>query len=454
MTGRRFHLMGVGGVGMCALAEVLVGRGEVVSGCDLQRSERTRRLAAAGVTVMLGHDAGHVRDLDALVVSSAIPVDHPEVAAARARGVPLARRSELLAEIVRGGVGVAVAGTHGKTTTSALIAHLLLATGSDPTVLVGGRMRGVDAYGRAGDGAVVVCEADEFDRSFLELTATIAVVTNVEPEHLECYGSADNLAAAFATFANRVAVLGAVLLCVDDPGAAGLRPTLRRRVIGYGLSEAAELQAADLAAAATGTSFTVRRSGVELGRVRMPLPGEHNVRNALAAIGAGLELGLAFADLAAACASFAGVGRRLEQLGEACGVTVLDDYAHHPTELRAALAGARQALPGRRLVAVFQPHLFSRTAAFADAFGQALLAADVALVLPVYGAREAPIDGVDSELVVAAARRHGHQAVSLGPAPPACREVLGKLLRAGDVLLTLGAGDVHEVAEQWLEVAP
>lgn len=454
MNGRHLHLMGIGGVGMCALAEVLLGRGAVVSGCDTAPSERTERLARAGVAVSIGHDADHLRQVDALVVSSAIPPDHPEIAAARARGVPLARRAELVAEIVGGGIGVAVAGTHGKTTTTALVAHLLLATGSDPTVLVGGRMRAVDAYGRAGGGDAVVCEADEFDRSFLELSPWLAVITNVEPEHLECYGSADNLAAAFASFANRVALLGAVLLCVDDPGAAALAPSIRRRVVGYGLGETAELRAHGLEPDPVGTAFAVSRGGVELGRVRLPLHGEHNVRNALAALGVGLELGGEFAALARACRDFAGVGRRLERLGEAAGVTVLDDYAHHPTELRAALAGARQALPGRRLVAVFQPHLYSRTAAFADELGAALLAADVALVLPVYGAREQPVDGVDHHLVVAAARRHGHPAVAAGPAPDACRARLAELLRRGDVLLTLGAGDVHRVAEAWLEVGP
>lgn len=453
MNGRRLHLMGVGGVGMCALAEVLSGRGAVVSGCDLSPSERTRRLAAAGLDVRLGHGPDHVENVDALVVSSAVPADHPEVGAARARGIPVARRSELLGELLRNGVGVAVAGTHGKTTTTALLAHLLDEAGLDPTVLVGGRMRSIDAYGRAGSGEVVVCEADEFDRSFLELAPAVAVITNVEPEHLECYGSREGLEAAFAAFANRTAMLGPVVLCADDPGARAVASAVRRRVVTYGLGAGARIGAVDVVRTPAGSSFLLVREGAALGRVELPAAGDHNLRNALAALAVGLELGVGFDRLAEACAGFRGVGRRFERLGEAAGVVVVDDYAHHPTEVAAALAAARQSLPDRRLVAVFQPHLYSRTAAFADGFGSALLAADVAVVLPVYGARETPPGGVDAELVVAAARRHGHRQAAAGPPPEGCQELLEAVLRPGDVLLTLGAGDVHRVAERWLEAA-
>ncbi len=453
MSGRRLHLMGVGGVGMCALAEVLWGRGEVVSGCDLSPSERTRRLEAVGLDVRLGHGPGHVEGVDALVVSSAVPAEHPEVRAARARGIPVARRSELLGELLRGRAGVAVAGTHGKTTTTALLAHLLIEAGLDPTVLVGGRMRSVDAYGRAGSGEVVVCEADEFDRSFLELAPAVAVITNVEPEHLECYGSREGLETAFATFANRTALLGPVVLCADDAGARAVASSVRRRIVTYGLAAGAEVGAVEVVRSPAGSSFLLVRRGTALGRVELPVAGDHNLRNALAAFAVGLELGVDFGRLAGACAGYRGVGRRFEVLGEAAGVVVVDDYAHHPTELAAALAAARQAFPGRRLVAVFQPHLYSRTASFSEGFGSALLAADVAVVLPVYGAREAPPGGVDAELVVAAARRHGHREVAAGPPPEGCQELLETVLRPGDVLLTLGAGDVHRVAERWLEAA-
>ncbi len=447
------HFMGIGGVGMCGLAEVLLAEGHRVSGCDLADSERTRRLAGLGVSVQRGHDPDHLEGVDVLVVSSAVPAASPELAAARARGVPVARRAELLAELMRGRRGVAVAGTHGKTTTTALIGHLLAAAGADPTVIVGGRAHGLGAHARRGTGPLLVCEADEFDRSFLELAPEVAVITNLEAEHLDCYGDEEALTEAFAAFANRCSVFGAVLLCADDPGAWGLRGRLRRRVVGYGRSAAAELRLEIVDAGPAGTRFVVGRSGRVLGEVRLRLPGAFNALNAVAAIGAGLELGFDFATLAAACADFRGVARRFELRGERAGVTVVDDYAHHPTELAAVLGAARQALPGRRLVAVFQPHLYSRTRDFAPGFAAALLGAEVAVVLPIYPARERPIDGVSSQLVVDEARRLGHPQALAGPPPDEVMVQLEALLRPGDVLLTLGAGDVDRVAARWLEEA-
>jgi len=444
------HFMGAGGVGMSGLAEVYRAQGFRVSGCDLELSERTARLEDLGVPVAVGHGSDHLDDVDLLVVTSAVDRAHPEIAAALDRGLPVARRAEMLAELMRGRRGVAVAGTHGKTTTTALIGHLLEHAGLEPTVVVGGRARFLDSHGRLGSGDLLVCEADEFDRSFLELAPTIAVVTNLELEHLDCYAGEDDLRASFAAFANRVSPFGSVILCGDDQGARALSDQVRRRVVGYGLSEDMDLRAVAVEAGPGGSTFDVRTCDGRLGDVFVPLPGLHNVRNALAALAVGLELGVRFDRLAAACAKFGGVARRFELLGDRDGVTVIDDYAHHPTEVRAVLSAARQAMPDRRLVAVFQPHLFSRTRDFAGAFGEALTGADVAVVLPIYPAREKPIPGVDSHTVVEEALRCGHPSVVGAANFDEALEWLKGAVRPGDVILTLGAGDVYRLAEDWL----
>jgi UDP-N-acetylmuramate--alanine ligase len=296
----------------------------------------------------------------------------------------------------------------------------------------------------------MVCEADEYDRSFLELSPLAAVVTNLEAEHLDCYGSEEELRTAFIDFANRVEPFGAVIVNVDDPGSRDLAPWIRRRVITYGSGGDAELRATEIEADEHGSSFAMMSGDRRLGSIRLPLPGRHNVGNAVAAVGVGLELGVDFDTLSAACESFAGVARRFELVGERDGVLVIDDYAHHPTELRAALQAARQASPGRRLVAVFQPHLYSRTREFAIGFAEALMGADSAVILPIYPARERAIPGVTSELVVAEANRLGHPLVLSAGGVDEAVGVLGELLRPGDVMLTLGAGDVFRVAESWV----
>jgi UDP-N-acetylmuramate--alanine ligase len=445
--------MGIGGVGMCGLAEVLHARGWTVTGCDLAASERTERLAALGIDVRVGHDPAHLDGVDTVIFSAAVRDDEPELAAARQRGLATVRRAVMLGELMRGRRGVAVAGTHGKTTTTAMIGHLLTESGLDPSVLVGGRARFAGANARVGSGDIFVCEADEYDRSFLELHPTVAVVTNVEPEHLDCYDSEAGLAAAFAAFCNQTAAAGRVVLCRDDAGAWALIDALKRPVLGYGFSEQADLRAVEVEADASGTRFGVVRGGADLGEVSLALPGRFNVLNALAALAVGLELAVPFDALVSACAAFTGVARRFDVLGNRRGITVVDDYAHHPTEVAAVLEAARQAYPGRRLVAVFQPHLYSRTRDFADGFGRALLGADIVVVLPIYAARERPMNGVDEGLVVGAAARLGHGAVSSGPAVDDASGFVDALLASGDVLITLGAGDVHRVAEDWLRGA-
>jgi UDP-N-acetylmuramate--alanine ligase len=352
---------------------------------------------------------------------------------------------------MRGRRGVAVAGTHGKTTTTALTGHLLTEAGFDPTVVVGGRTKASGAHARVGRGELMVCEADEYDRSFLELRPEVSVVTNLEPDHLDCYGSEAELEAAFAAFCRQTSVLGSVIVCRDDGGARRLGEVVGRAVISYGFSGDATIRATGLEMTAAGSRFTVVRDGDELGTAVINLPGRFNVLNALAALTVGLELEAPFAELAAGCAGFTGVARRFDVLGSRNGVTVVDDYAHHPTEIEAVIEAARQALPGRRLVAVFQPHLFSRTRDFAGGFGAALLGADVAVVLPIYAAREGPLEGVDANLVVDAALSLGHPWVVAGPDVERATAHVDAILEPGDVLLTMGAGDVHLVGERWLE---
>jgi len=445
--------MGIGGVGMCGLAEVALVGGAKVSGCDTAASDRTRRLEAMGIDVQIGHDPSHLEGIDALVYTAAVDAIEPELESARRSGITVIRRAEMLGELIRGRRGIAVAGTHGKTTTTALIGHILTECGLDPTVLVGGHARFADSNARIGSGELMVCEADEYDRAFLELEATVAVVTNLEPEHLDIYGSSAALDDAFAVFCNQTTADGRVVLCRDDAGAWSLAESIDRPVVSYGFSEAADLRAVDPRSGPEGSRFTVTMAGEVLGTVMMPLPGRFNILNTLAALAVGLENGLPFGRLAEAVESFRGVARRFDILGERDEVTVVDDYAHHPTEIEAALSAAHQAFPGRRLVVVFQPHLYSRTRDFADGFARALLDADQVVVLPIYPAREQPIDGVDEAMVVTRALRLGHRAVVSGPVVDRASDFISDFIEAGDVLLTLGAGDVHRVAEGWLRGA-
>ena len=450
---RHLHFMGIGGVGMCGLAEVAHVSGSVVSGCDMASSERTERLSAMGIDIRLGHDPSHLDGVDAVVYSAAVGDGEAELESARSRQIAVIRRAVMLGELMDGRRGVAVAGTHGKTTTTALIGHLVTEAGLDPTVLVGGHARFANSNARVGGGELLVCEADEYDRAFLELHPTMAVVTNLEPEHLDIYGSAADLEAAFVTFCNQTPTNGRVVLCRDDAGSWSLAGSIDRKVIGYGFSPEAELRSTDIRTGPAGSRFTVIRDGAALGEAEISLPGRFNILNTLAALAVGLEIGLPFARLAEGCASFRGVARRFDVLGDRDKITVVDDYAHHPTEIEAVLEAARQAFPGRRLVVVFQPHLYSRTRDFAEAFARALLGADRVVVLPIYPARERPIDGVDEALVVSSAIRLGHPAISAGPALDEASAFVDDLLEAGDVLVTVGAGDVHRVAEDWLRGA-
>jgi UDP-N-acetylmuramate--alanine ligase len=449
---RRIHFVGAGGVGMSGIAEILLLATPLeITGCDAARSENTERLEKLGARIAIGHDPSHADAADLLVISSAIGESNPEVAAARVRGVPVVRRAEMLGEIMRLKQGVAVAGTHGKTTTTSLTGLVLTEAGFDPTIVVGGRVHILGTNARLGKGDYLVAEADEYDRSFLELTPVVAVITNVEADHLDTYRDLDDIVDAFATFANRVPFFGSVVLCADDPGARRLIPRIHRRTVAYGESEDAQLRARNVRLGPAETRFEVWESSAGLlGEVCLSLPGRHNVANALAAVGVGRELLIPFETIARALASFTGVVRRFERKGERGGVLVVDDYAHHPTEIRATLSAARQVYPDRRLVALFQPHLYSRTRDFAGAFGEALAGADVNVVMDVYPSREAPMPGVTGELVAEAARRAGHPCVIYTHEKKRVAECLVSTLRPGDLLLTLGAGDVVRFGEEYL----
>ena len=447
---RHLHFVGIGGAGMCGLAELLHSEGFVVSGCDLAAGEATARLESLGVRVMLGHEPGHLDGVQVLVHSSAVPPDNPEVHAAHRRGIPVIRRAEMLGEISRLKWSLAIAGTHGKTTTTSLTGFVLTRAGLDPTVVVGGRMHFLGAHARLGRSEYLVCEADEFDRSFLALFPVLAVLTTVEAEHLDTYGSLAAIEDAFVAFANRVPFYGAVVACLDDPGVRRLLPRLERRTVTYGFSPQADVQGRSVRLSERGGACRVVVRGDDLGELSLPLPGRHMLANALGATAAALEVGVPFAEIVAAVAAFAGVARRFERKGERGGVVLVDDYAHHPSEVAATLQAARQSFPDARLVLAFQPHLFSRTRDFAREFGDALLGADVVLVLPIYPAREQSIPGVGAELVVEAASRAGHRRVQPVASFDDALAVLADTLRPGDVLLTMGAGNVVQLGERWL----
>ena len=450
---RPVHFVGIAGAGMSALAELLARRGITVTGCDASPN-RNEALEALGIAVEPYHDTAHVTGAQAVVATSAMPRDHAELARARELGIPVIRRAEALAAAVETGRTICIAGTHGKTTTTVMTTEALTAAGMDPTGIVGGR---VAAWGgnlsRGGDELFVV-EADEYDRSFLALSPTVATITNVEADHLDIYRDLDDIRGAFAQFASRAR---AVVVCADDPGASSIRLEATAEIVRYGLaSPDARLVARDLRSVDGGSVFIAVYDGSEESEIRLRVPGTHNVLNALAALGSGRALGVPLGAMAPGLAAFGGVDRRFQRLGEARGVAVVDDYAHHPTEIRATLAAARAAFPGRRIIAAFQPHLYSRTRDFAGDFGGALATADSIYLTEIYGAREQPISGVTAALIDGAARDAG-RAVTWRGERGALAAALAAGTEPGDVVLTLGAGDITRTGPELLallSVAP
>jgi UDP-N-acetylmuramate--alanine ligase len=442
LEARTLHFIGVGGAGMSPLAELLAGEGRAVSGSDLLESETTRHLRGAGVRVAIGHDARHLGKPDAVVVSAAIRPDNPELAAAVQAGIPRVRRADLLGALMRTKRGIAVAGAHGKTTTTAMTGEILAAAGLDPVVLVGGSFRGGGSNLRSGRGGVMVAEADEYDRAFHSLSPEIAVITNVDLEHLDTYRDLADLEGAFVQFANSGPRSGVVVAGVESAHVAAILPRVTRRVVTFSLEGPASVAARDVRVADAGARFTLLLDGRPSVAITLAVPGAHNVRNALAAIAAAREAGVPVEAAAAGLAGFQGMARRFESHPARGDIAWIDDYAHHPTEIAATLAAARAVHPGRRLVVVFQPHLYSRTRDHAGDFGKVLATADLVLVAPIYAAREQPLPGVTSGLIAEAAARAGSRTTR---APESEAEVLAALreeLRPGDILLTMGAGDV------------
>src|SRR3954452_13823489 len=441
---RTIHFVGIGGIGMSGMAGILSDSGVSVSGCDVKHSAATELMESRGLTVSIGHDPAHLDGVDLVVVTAAVKGENAELEAARRRGIPVMRRAEMLGEIVARKRAVGVSGTHGKTTTSAMIATILEAAGLDPTLLVGGIVRNFATNAKSGQGEYLVVEADEYDRTFHHLHPEIAVVTNIEADHLEYYGSFEAIVEAFRIFLRNVT--GTIVLCIDDPGVAqtllsvlDTDKSVGATFVRYGLGPDAELTATNLQFHERGSSFEV--PGV--GFFKLFVPGEHNVRNALAAIAVARELGLAGDVIASGLAKFIGVDRRFQILGDYNGAIIVDDYAHHPTEIRATLSAARSGYPGRRVVALFQPHLYSRTRDFANEFASALRTADVAMVAPIYAAREKPIEGVSARLIADA--ETGIE--FLDRSNSQIFNELRRRIAPNDIFITMGAGDVHEIAE-------
>ncbi len=460
MSGRfrgiqRIHFVGIGGIGMCGLAELLRAQGYQVTGSDVAEGPTVARLRSLGVAVAIGHEAKHVEGADVVVVSSAVRPSNPELVEAERHGVPVIPRAEMLAEVMRLKDGIAVAGTHGKTTTTSLLAHVLQVAGLDPTIVVGGRVIGAGAESersgaRLGSGSFLVAEADESDGSFLHLAPVIAVVTNVEAEHLDHHGSVAALEDAFGAFLERLPFWGAAVLCLDDPGVQRLLARVGRRRITYGLLAQADWVAAEVRTDGGGMRFAVRRHGEALGSVSLPLAGRHNVANALAALAVADEVEVPFAVAADALASFRGVERRFETKGVVAGVRVVDDYGHHPTEVRATLAAARGVHTGR-IVVVFQPHRYTRTRDLFDAFTTAFHDADLLVLTEIYAAGEPKIHGVEAAALADVIRARGHRDVRFVPELERVPAELVPELRSGDLVLTLGAGSVSQLGPRLLE---
>jgi UDP-N-acetylmuramate--alanine ligase len=447
---RTIHFVGIGGVGMSGIAEVLLEHGFAVSGSDLRDNDHTRHLAGKGARILIGHRAEHVRGADVVVFSSAVPRDNPELVAARQAHTPVIPRAEMLGELMRLKEGIAIAGSHGKTTTTSLVATVLRDSGLDPTVVIGGKLNALGSGAARGAGDLLVAEADESDGSFLHLIPAIAVITNIDPEHLDHFGSLERVKAAFVDFANRVPFYGLVVGCLDAPNVQDVLPLIEKRTATYGFAVQADYRAHGLRSAGLQTTFAVSRRGDLLGEFTVPMPGMHNVLNALATIAVADELRVSLADVRSSMAKFGGVQRRFTVVGARAGLTIIDDYGHHPTEIEATLEAAQSAY-GRRVVVAFQPHRYSRTHHLFDSLTRAFNRADVLLLTDVYPAGEAPIEGADSAHLADAVRRHGHRDVTHVPRREDLVAVIKERAQAGDVVITLGAGDITRTARELLD---
>jgi UDP-N-acetylmuramate--alanine ligase len=449
---KKLHFIGIGGIGMSGIAEILLDQGFMISGSDRALSEVTERLQKLGASIFEGHHAENIaHDVDTVVYSSAVQPDNPEILKAQERNIPIVRRAEMLAEVMRLKYGIGIAGTHGKTTTTSMTSLVLMEGGLDPTVIVGGKLSGLGGTNaRLGHGEFIVVEADEYDRSFLSITPTIAVLTTLETDHLDCYRDLEDIKSAFVQFASKVPFYGFIVLCLDEPALLDIMPNLsKKKIVTYGLNPQADVQASDIRHKDNSTTYTLVRSNQELGTIMLQVPGIHNVQNSLGAITVALELGVPYKKIKAGIEKFAGVYRRWEKKGEVNDITLYDDYAHHPTECRATLSGVKSGWR-RRVVCVFQPHLFSRTRDFYEDFGKSFLLSDVLVVTDVYPAREEPIQGVNGELIVNAAKQFGHKDVHYVSDKNKIPVFLKSIVKSGDIVITMGAGDIWKYGEEFL----
>jgi len=451
---RHIHMVGIGGIGMSGIAEILLIRGYQVSGSDSNVSETTERLKELGATIYPGHDASNVEDADVVVYTSAVKAeDNVETREAMSRQIPVIKRSEMLAELMRMKFGIGIAGTHGKTTTTTMAGHVVQDGSYDPTIIVGGRVHSFDKTNAVvGKGDIIIVEADEYDRTFLRLSPSMAVITNIEAEHLDIYEDLEDLKQAFIEFANKVPFYGAVIVCLDDSNIRSILPEIDRRTISYGFTPQAQLRAINIEQSAFQSTFTVLFENNVLGEITIKSPGEHNIKNALGAIGVGLELGMKFEDISSGLDRFQGVFRRFQPKLDTEKLIVIDDYAHHPTEVKASIEGARNGWKDRRLVAVFQPHLYSRTQQMYKEFGLSFFDAEVLLVTDVYPSREKPIEGVTGKLISDTAKEYGHRDVHYLKDKTELPGKLKEIVKDGDIVITMGAGDIYKYGEQFVEM--
>jgi len=448
---KRIHFVGIGGIGMSGIAEILLNRGFEISGSDVALSEVTKRLSDLGAKVYEGHSAENLKDADVLVYSSAVTIDNPEVMAAVEKNIPIIKRAEMLAETMRMKYGIGIAGTHGKTTTTSMVGLALTDGGIDPTIIVGGKLSGLGGTNaRLGNGEFIVVEADEFDRTFLKLTPTIAALTTLESEHLDTYKDLDDLKTAFIEFANKVPFYGFVVLCLDEPALQDIIPQINKTIFTYGLTAQADIRATDIEHNGFNSEYTVNYRGKKLGRIKLNMPGVHYVQNSLVAVTIGMELGIDFKIIKKALEKFSGVYRRFETKYDK-EVLVIDDYAHHPTETTATLKGIRAGW-NRRLIAVFQPHLYSRTQDFYQEFGKSFLNSDVFICTDVYPAREKPVEGVTGKLISDITKKIGHKNVHYVEDKNSVPAKLMELKEDGDIIVTMGAGDIWKYGEKFVEL--
>ena len=448
---KRIHFVGIGGIGMSGIAEIMLNQGFEISGSDLSTSEITDSLKAKGVTIYEGHSAENVKQADVLVYSSAVNKENPEVIEALERKIPVIKRSEMLAECMRMRYGIGIAGTHGKTTTTSMVGLVLTEAGIDPTIIVGGKLSGLGGTNaRLGNSDYIVVEADEFDRTFLSLTPNIATITTLEKEHLDTYKDLDDIKSAFIQFANKVPFFGFVVLCLDEPALQDIIPLINKKVFTYGLTSQADVRAVDITHDKYASTYTVIYKGEELGQITLNIPGVHNVKNSLVAVTIAKELGVSFEVIKKSLESFSGVYRRFETKYDK-EILVVDDYAHHPTETNATLSGIRNGWK-RRLVVVFQPHLFSRTKDFYEEFGRSFLNSDVFICTDIYPAREKPIEGITGELVANAAKKFGHKNVIYEADKNNIPELLNSIVKDDDIIVTMGAGDIWKFGEKFIDV--